>query len=420
MSSSTGAESRGLIGLALGVLYDGAWGTLAFLTRPLALFGGKRWREKSGLYDIRASTPHCWIHACSVGEVRVALRLVGEIRRRRPALSFTLSTVTPEGLAAARAGLDGAHDAAVFFPFDARRAMIRAFDRLNPDFVILTEVELWPNHLREAAARGIPVFVINGRLTAEDEKHYRRAGRLMRRAFSVPELVCARGPEEAGRFERLGARRIVTAGDIKYETLLRAPTTAAGREKNLLLGASTHEGEEEILLRALRRLRREFPALRLVIAPRHPRRAAALVRLAIRHGFNAGLSSQREPAGDVVVVDEIGRLLDYYDKATVCFVGKSLTARGGQNFLEASASGCPIVTGPHLENFAAAAERFLAGNAMITVANAGALEGALTRLLSDGAERERMTSAAASIMRENSGAAGRTAELLLASLGSRV
>lgn len=420
MSSSTGAESRGLLGCSLGVLYDGAWAMLACLTRPLALFGGKRWREKLGIYGVRASKPRCWIHACSVGEVRVALRVIGEIRRRRPELSFTLSTVTPEGFAAARTGLNEARDAVVFFPFDARRAMIRAFDRLNPDFVILCEVELWPNHLREAAARGIPVFVVNGRLTANDEKNYLRAGRFMRCAFSVPDLVCARGPEEACRFERLGARRVVTEGDIKYETLPRNLNTPAMRQENLLFGASTHEGEEEILLRALQRLRQDFPTLRLVVAPRHPRRGSAIVDLAIRHGFSAKLSSQGEAGGDVVVVDEIGRLRDFYDTATVCFVGKSLTARGGQNFLEAAAAGCPFVTGPHLENFAEAAERLLAKNAMITVADAGALEATLNRLLSDGAERERMAAAAQEVTLENSGAAGRTADLLLATLGSRV
>jgi 3-deoxy-D-manno-octulosonic-acid transferase len=420
MSLSTGAEPRAVAAGFAGLLYDAAWGAVDLLVKPLVWTGDSRWREKAGRYAARSSKPHCWIHACSVGEVRVALRFLQELRRRRPDLRFTLSTVTAEGLTAARAGVSDRRDRAVLFPFDARAAMKRAFDRLNPDFVVLTEVELWPNHLREAAARGIPVFVINGRLTADDEKKYRRAGRFMRRVFSVPALVCARGKAEAGRFERLGARHVAVAGDLKYETLRPDGTATGHRERHLVLGASTHPGEEEILLQAVKQLRRTFPTLRLVLAPRHPRRAAAIYQAAVREGFRAGLSSRKEPDPEVLVIDEIGRLAQWYDRATVCFVGKSLTAHGGQNFLEAAVGGCPVVTGPHLENFADAAECFLARKGILKVADAGALVTALHRLLSDQPARERQALAAARAIEENSGAAERTTDLILARLASTV
>jgi 3-deoxy-D-manno-octulosonic-acid transferase len=417
MSLSTGAEQRGLVEVFTGAFYNAAWGAVLGLTAPLRLTGISRWREKCGLYRPELSPrQRVWIHACSVGEVRVALCFLGELRRRCPNLSCTLSSVTPEGWSAAKAGLPDQRDQAVFFPFDARRAMRNAFDRLNPSFMILTEVELWPNHLREASTRGIPVFVINGRLSADDERNYRRAGRFMRRTFAVPDLVCARGPSEAGRFRRLGARQVTVAGDIKYETLAQSERIAPGREHHLVLGASTHPGEENILLRAVKELRRSFPALRLVLAPRHPRRAAAISEAAARDGFRAGLSSHGGQDADVLVVDQIGQLADWYTKATVCFVGKSLTARGGQNFLEAAAGGCPVVIGPHVDNFADATESFLDRKAIAQIADAGSLTRILARLLADPEERERMATAAAAVIGENSGAAKRTADLILARL----
>jgi 3-deoxy-D-manno-octulosonic-acid transferase len=419
MSTTTGAEPQGIAERVLGAVYDGAWGTVALAALPLAACGASRWRAKLGFYPPRQGNPRCWIHACSVGEVRVALRCMDELRRRKPDLRFTLSTVTPEGYAAARAGTVDGRDDVVVFPFDARSAMRRAFERLAPDFVILTEVELWPNHLREAAARGVPVFVVNARLTVDDERNYRKAGRFMRRVFAVPELVCARGPAEGERFHRLGARNIVVIGDVKYETLAADDNAGERRSEALLLGASTHEGEERILLRATGNLRRCFPDLRLVLVPRHPRRAAAIAGLARREGFRASLSSSGASNWQVLVVDEIGRLAGWYGQATVCFVGKSLTARGGQNFLEAAAAGCPILAGPHIDNFREAADLFVTANAMVQVSGDCALEEAVGRLLSEADERQRMAAAAREILRKNRGAARRTADLIIERLQKR-
>lgn len=413
MSASTGAEPLGIAERVLGAVYDGAWAIIALAALPLAASGAGRWRAKLGFYPRSGHAPRCWIHACSVGEVRVALRCMEELRHRKPDLRFTLSTVTPEGRAAAHAGVVDGRDDVVVFPFDARSAMRRAFDRLAPDFVILAEAEVWPNHLREAAARGVPVFVVNARLTADDERNYRKAGQFMKRAFAVPELVGARGPTEAERFHRLGARNIVVTGDVKYETLAAGDSAGEMRSEALLLGASTHEGEERILLRATGNLRLRFPDLRLVLVPRHPRRAAAIAGLARREGFRASLSSSGARDWQVLAVDEIGRLAGWYRQAAACFVGKSLTARGGQNFLEAAEAGCPILTGPHIDNFREAADLFVAARALVQVSDRSALEEALGRLLSDPGERQKMAAAAREILRKNRGAAGHTAALIL-------
>jgi 3-deoxy-D-manno-octulosonic-acid transferase len=420
MSGNTGAEAKkkgeGLIALLYAIL----WGTAELAVRPLALQGRTRWQEKLGIYDTHAAGPRCWIHACSVGEVRVALRCMAALRQRNPRLCFTLSAVTPEGLAAARDGVTEAKDRVVLFPFDSRRAMRRAFDSIRPSLVILTEVELWPAHLREAERRGIPVFVVNGRLTGADERRYRLAGSFMRRTFSIPELVCARGPEEAAIFERLGARQVGLAGDMKYETLQPARVSTVLRSSNLLLGASTHEGEETILLRTARKLRAQFPRLLLTIVPRHPNRAGSVAAMAERAGFRAGLSSCGTADLEVTVVDEVGGLAKYYCQATLCFVGKSLTAKGGQNFLEAAAAGCPVVIGPHVENFSHAASLFLRSGALVQVRDEIGLHRQLHRLLADEAAREQMRDSAYRIVESNQGASARVADLILARTGKRL
>ncbi len=411
MSGGIGAEHPGLTGRLIGAAYNAAWGSLAAIAQPLAAASPHKWREKLGIYPQRDRKPHCWIHGCSLGEVGIAMQCLRALRDRRGDLSFTLSAVTPEGHAAAMAHADTGAVDAVFFPFDARTAMRRAFDRLRPDFIVLCEVELWPNHLREAARRRIPVFVVNGRLTDADERNYRRAGDFMRRAFAIPDLVCARGPVEAARFTRLGARNVVVPGDMKYDALAAA---SGKREENILLGASTHRGEEEILLGVFSRLRTLFPRLRMVVVPRHPVRAKQIRRLARKQGFDTGLSSRHDTAKDVLVVDQVGRLGAWYARATVCFVGKSLTVRGGQNFLEAAAAGCPVVTGPHLQNFAEAAGLFLGEDAMVQVHNTAGLHAALLRLLRDESARDRLRSRAHDVLQSRRGATDRTADLIIA------
>lgn len=420
MCSNTGVETQGWAERLCRATYDAAWALAAALVRPMAALGGNRWRNKLGMYPAAANKPHCWIHACSVGEVRVARSCIEALRLRRPDLSFTLSAITPEGFVAAKAAIRDARDRVVLFPFDARSAMRRAFRALDPDFVILTEVELWPNHLREAQARGTPAFVINGRLTEADERNYRRAGTFMRNVFAIPELVCARGAAEAGRFTRLGARDVVITGDMKYDTVSGADAGAHPRSGALLLGASTHEGEEAILLETAKRLRRSFPDLRVALAPRHTRRAAGIARLAEREGFRVALASSGDADCEVVVIDEVGQLAMWYGKATLCFVGKSLTAHGGQNFLEAADAGCPVVTGPNLENFAEAAALFREAGAMVQVRGAREVESEIARLMSDNNARDNLKSAAEKVLAQNRGASSRVAELVLGRLRDRI
>lgn len=414
MSASTGDSPARIV-------YDAAWSMVATACLPalgLAKLRGVRGSWIAGKLGIHAPVgdgPWCWIHACSVGEVGVALRCVAALRAARPGLRFVLTTVTPEGHMLAEGNISPP-DRVAWFPFDARSAIRRAYDAFHPEFVVLVEVELWPNHLREARARDIPVFVINARLSGNDERNYRRAGAFMRRIFALPELVCARSEQDALRFERLGARDVVVTGDMKLDP----PPSSASRspadsivlpDVPVLLGASTHPGEEEVLMEVFRSCRRAVPDLALVLAPRHPARAGAIRAAVARQGLRVASESEAMP--DCWVVDTIGQLPRLYAQATVAFVGKSLTARGGQNFVEAVEAGCPVIIGPHMENFAGAAQAFLSANAVLQVHDAESLALATETLLLDPECRELLVARASTVLRNERGATQRTLQLLL-------
>ncbi len=415
MSASTGNSPADIV-------YDAAWGALAAVSRPalgVAKLRGFRngWLAgKLGFYAAGDGGPRCWIHACSIGEVGVALRCIAALRAACPDLCFVLTTVTPEGYAFACRHI-APPDRVEWFPFDARSAIRRAYDVFRPEFVILVEVELWPNHLREAAARGIPVFVVNGRLSGGDEQNYRRAGTFMRNIFALPELICARSEEDAARFRRLGANDVVVTGDMKFDPL---PGDVAPSQLELapdipvLLGASTHPGEDEVLMAIFDTCRAAIPDLLLVLAPRHPTRAGAIRAAATHRGLRLDSGPATRP--DCLVVDTVGQLPGLYARATISFVGKSLNAHGGQNFLEAVEAGCPVIFGPHMENFAGAAHAFVAAGAVRQVQNAEELALEAKSLLLDSKRRAEMAVRASAVLESERGATARTMNLLLAKL----
>ncbi len=429
MCASIGAKRGAVFADVAGSFYRAGWALLAASCWPRLLAARMRGNptdrrifEQFGLYDPPSTAPRCWMHACSVGEVGVALRCIAALRAARPGTVFTLTTGTPEGHALANARIHSP-DRAAWFPFDSRGAMRRAYDRLRPEFVVLVEVELWPNHLREAQARNIPVVVVNGRMSRRDERSYHRGGEFMRRVFAIPQLVCAQSPEDAERFRSLGARRVMVSGNMKYDPPPDAPTPAANPlpilpDGPILLGASTHEGEEKFLLETAAQIRRAIPGLVLVIVPRHPRRAEKIKTLAAALGFRAVLGSEANPGNpaDCVAIDTVGQLPALYAKAAVAFVGKSLTARGGQNFLEAVEAGCPVVMGPHTEHFADAVAAFVAAEAVAQEPDAAGVARRLEEILRDHERGRRMAAAALEILQRERGATARTAALISSEL----
>ncbi|NQU11287.1 3-deoxy-D-manno-octulosonic acid transferase, partial [bacterium] len=367
------------------------------LLSPLFLY--KMWRrgkyrtnffQRFGRYDpalraVLAAKPgaRAWIQAVSVGEVNLALFLIGDLRREWPALELVLTTTTSTGYALARDRLP-AGVSLVYFPQDFPAVVRRAYDLIRPDLVVLIESEVWPNHIWAAARRGVPVVLINARMSPRSVRRYRWVRWLFRDVFGRLAAVCAQSEEDAAHYREAGAaaERVQCTGNMKYDASLSADRPAtidppailrqAGVMADLpvLLAASTHPGEEEILFDLLRRLRTRFPGLVLVLVPRHVERTRDVVELARRRQIRLVLrtavaEAAASPASspDCLLVNTTGELRWFYMVATVIFVGKSLVGVGGQNIVEAAASGRPVVFGPHMQNFRAIAREFVAAGA---------------------------------------------------------
>ena len=374
--------------------------------------------------------PRCWIQAVSVGEVNLALRLLHSLRRAFPQYRLVLTVTTSTGYALARERLPNEVEL-LYFPQDFLWTVKRAYNLIQPDFIILIESELWPNHVWEAARRGIPVFLVNGRMSPRSALGYQKVGWLFRRVFGELRLVCAQSPKDMENFLAAGAPRdrVHMTGNMKYDAALPQNGAAAKIDpaqilrqigvvptRPVLVAGSTHPGEEEILFDMLQQLRAKFPDLFLVLVPRHVERAPEIVELAKRKQVNLILRSAVGQAVvdklDCLLVNTTGELRRFYQIATVIFVGKSLVGQGGQNIVEAAASGHPVVFGPHMENFLEISRQFVAEDACVQVQDVYELRHALQDLLQDQHLREKITAAAQRVIAANVGATDRTVELM--------
>jgi 3-deoxy-D-manno-octulosonic-acid transferase len=385
--------------------------------------------------------PRCWIQAVSVGEVNLALLLLQSLRGAFPQHRFILTVTTSTGYALARERLPREVEL-LYFPQDFLWTVKRAYNLIQPDFVVLIESELWPNHIWEAARRSIPVFLVNGRISPRSERGYQKVGWLFRRVFGELRLVCAQSLQDMENFLAAGVPRdrLHMTGNMKYDAALPQNGAAAKIDpvqilrqigvaptRPVLVAGSTHPGEEEILFDVLQQLRAKCPDLFLVLVPRHVERTPEIVELAKRKQMNLVLRSAvgqvREglatPVGaavgkpDFLLVNTTGELRRFYQIATVIFVGKSLVGVGGQNIVEAAASGHPVVFGPHMENFQEISRQFVAENACVQVQDMYELRHALQDLLQDEPLRSRIAAAAQRVIAANLGATDRTVELMI-------
>ena len=393
----------------------------------------RKFGQRLGIYSANvrrrlAQQKSTWLHAVSVGEVGVALKLAAELRRLRPDLHCVLTTTTTTGFSfAAGNALDWIE--VMYNPLDFWPIMRRAFSVINPARIILVEAEIWPNLVAEAHARGIPVAVANARLSPRSEKRFRQFRAFVEPTFRLLDLVCVPEREDIDRWTGLDIERgrVRCTGSIKYDL--------AGFENRLeiqgkpifhldprdsnnlvLFGGSTHPGEEEILAQAFLHLRNQFPSLSLFIAPRHVERVREIRRqleslsLEVRLTSEAAAHPDLKP--DCVLLDKTGELQSWYGVATVVFIGKSLTARGGQNPVEAIFAGVPVVFGPHMENFAVLTKALVARKGAIQVSEREQLQSALAHLLGDREARSRLIRNAEEVLAEHRGAAARTAQLI--------
>jgi len=412
----------------------------------------KGFLQRFGCYDpatqerLRAR-PRVWIHAVSVGEVQIALRFMRALREHRSALAFVLTTTTSTGHAIAAQQLD-ADDVLLYFPVDLPWIMARVLDCLRPLALVLVEGELWPNLLRLARRRGVPAMLLNGRMSEHSCRNYRKVRRLVKEVLECFDLCCMQGPEDARRLRELGADpgKIRVMGSAKYDVTeperidsdpVRALLLRAGFAPGTrwLVGGSTWPGEETILLDIYKKLRARDSGVRLALVPRHAERRQAVMD-AIRNAGLAGtawselktahtattscsradLSGVALAKSDVLLVDTTGELKHFYALATVIFVGKSLTAHGGQNVIEAAVFAKPIVIGPYAENFTTVIADFRAADALVQVPDAAGLGRAVAELWADDQAARAYGRRAENVVHAKAGAIRASAECLLALL----
>ncbi len=384
----------------------------------------QRWDERYAAYPQSRGRPRVWLHAVSVGEVNVAAPVVNALRAQRPDIRWVITTITPTGSERVRA-LWGDALEHVYLPYDVPGSVGRFLRHFRPSLALILETELWPNMLFGCRDRGIPVYVLNARLSARSLRGYRVLRPLIGRALRTVTCVAAQSQEDAARFVELGAgaEQVCALGNLKFDIAAPADLSAfvaAFRERvpaicPLWIAASTHDGEEAAVIEMHRQLRRQWPGLLLLWAPRHPERFAKVEMLARDQGWRVSTRRQQQWPGtedDVFVIDTLGELMAFYACAQVAFVGGSLQPVGGHNLLEPAAVGTPSVSGPHLHNFAEISRRMREAGALVICEDAAAVCVALQRLLADADARVHMADAGYALVANGRGALQRTLQLI--------
>jgi len=383
-------------------------------------------RERFG-FGARLAPHGVWLHAVSVGEVQACAPLVSALARRHPGVPLTVTTFTPTGAARARA-LFGNLAHVRYVPYDLPGAVRRFFRRVQPRLAVIFETELWPNLYRECGRRRIPLVLASARISARSAGRYQRLGTLFRETLARTVLVAAQGAGDAERFRALGADPASThvTGNIKFDFELPPDIAARGARlraqyadgRPLWVAGSTRGGiEEQAVLEAQARVRAQHPGALLVLAPRHPPRFDEVEQALHASGINcvrrstaAGIVTSA--ACEVLLLDSLGELLDFYAAADVAFVGGSLVPVGGHNLLEPAALGVPILTGPHNENSEEIARLLVARGAAEVVHDGAELGGRVSALLAEPAERERMGAAGRASVDSNRGALAKLLALI--------
>jgi 3-deoxy-D-manno-octulosonic-acid transferase len=372
-----------------------------------------------------------WIHSISVGETLVALKLARKLRKLDRSIQIALSVTTSTAFALA---LEAEEDwlRILYNPLDFPSLVRETLETIRPIHLVLVEGEIWPNLVAECRRRGIPVSLVNARLSRRSEARFLRFRAWTGAVFRLLDFIYVPEPEEVARWVSLGVDpdRVRCTGSIKFD---EAHSPAATRlelfrgflsqlsispESPILLGGSTWPSEERLLAELLIALRREWPELFLILVPRHVERTPQILRelttLGLRPVCRSAFPLITPCNADVLIVDSTGELRDWYEVATVVFVGKSLAGGGGQNPAEPAALGKPIIFGPSMENFAALIDLLLAHRAAVQVPDAPALETEVRRLLRDADQRTQLGLRAREALAVHRGATARTAEILLA------
>ena len=419
-------------------IYNLLWpvGLLFFLPAYLVKMfrrGGYRdkFGQRLGNYDahLRARLywkKSIWLHAVSVGEVRIALKLARQIRILKSDVHCVLTTTTTTGFAFANQNAPDWIEV-MYSPLDFWPIMRRAFATIGPKAIVLVEAEVWPNLVAEAHGRKIPIALVNARLSPRSEKRFRMFRSFVVPTFRMLDAICVQNLEDIERWKALGVEvdRIHNVGSVKYDPenaevdpdLPATILAGFGLEKRtVIFGGSTHSGEEKVLAEVFRALRKDFVDLLLILAPRHTERISEIQRELEAIGFHIAIRSQLpapDPFLDCLLIDSTGELRDWYGVATLAFIGESLLARGGQNPAESILAGKPVLFGPHMENFAVLANTLVSQRGAVQVNSATELRRAMSALLANPDDREEMARNARKALDTHRGATARTAQLIV-------
>ena len=424
------------------IIFDSIYLTASVVGAPYTLFKMlTSKRHRSGLYqrfgmvsERTSKKPGIWIHGASVGEVITAKSIIEKIDQEFPEWETFISTSTNTGYSVARQNFS---DKPVFyFPVDLSWITRKVLRRIRPSCIILIELEIWPNFLVSVCEEGIPLIIVNGRISNKSFKAYRIISRISGAFYNSltnkMNTYCARTELDAQRFRDLGisSEQVFVTGTMKYDNI---PTHINENSKNeladlfrikdndlVLIGGSTHEGEEEILLRIFERLSKTYPNLRLIIAPRHIERTRDVSRLIENKGFIPVLKTSVDSSSyswqnskkEIILIDTVGDLEKIYALSDYVFVGKSLVPSGGQNMMEPAGLGKPVVFGPHVFNFKEEVDMLLRNEAAKMVGTEDELYGTIEFFIKNPEAAKEMGLRAQGVVSEKRGATEKNMDII--------
>jgi len=390
-------------------------------------------RQRLGAVPPVDGKPVIWLHCVSVGETQAARPLAKRLKQQFPHHALVVSTITLTGQNLAREVFRNQAASVFYFPFDWRWTVRRALNVVNPAVVLIMETELWPNFLRECNSRRIPVALVNGRISRQSFRRYRLIKFFLRRVLSSLSIAVMQSETDAERLKALGMAndRLFNAGNLKFDAELSSELASKTEEirrrfaldsnRPLILAASTHAPEEQIILESIQKLRQKQP-VRLMLAPRHPERFNEIAGLLQKSGLSwtrrTNPPNPNDADASVILLDTIGELPATYALAQIVFVGGSIVDKGGHNVLEPAAAGATVVTGSHTHNFHAIVELMNEAGALVQLpaledaAASDELAFVFEKLLASPAEREELGRRAKQLITANQGAADRTMQLI--------
>ncbi|MFL2555867.1 MAG: lipid IV(A) 3-deoxy-D-manno-octulosonic acid transferase [Gammaproteobacteria bacterium] len=384
----------------------------------------KRWLERLGIINWKNTKPLIWIHAVSVGEVNASKPIINQFLKKYNNHKILLTTVTPTGSITVKEAYKE-NILNLYLPYDIPFCIDKFLQSVKPSILITMETEIWPNLYHLCNKANIPILIVNGRLSQKSTRRYKLASKLTATTLQLVGAIAAQTRADAERFITLGAneKNISITGNLKFD--IQVPQSIMEKaeplrhyfsiNRSIWIAASTHEGEEKIILEAHRKILNKHPNAILILAPRHPERVARIIPLCKKANFKYIKRTEEKPFTDennIFLLDTLGELNLFYAASQVAFVGGSLVRNGGQNMLEPASLNLPVITGPNTHNFSEISELLLQKGALLIAQNEKELSDKVIDLLSDANLRNNMGERGEAVIEANRGSSIKTFELI--------